>query len=504
MSFRIRRLEAHREPRFLRLKRIAALAFLVLQPLYALGRKLREKREREQRMKRVVALVVAAVIAASIVLLTSSLLLRIGAFSLSSILERTGTSLASDEGRTNILLLGQGDITHDGIDLTDSIMVMSLDPRETQSVVFLSLPRDLYFLHTERLQLGKGKLNSLWRDERILLQKEGKEREEASMLALQKLAKETGQALDIPMHYAVKVDFTAFEKIVDALGGIDLEVPETIHDTEFPGPNYTYETFHIDAGLQHLDGVTALKYARTRHTSSDFDRSARQQLILQAAARKAQEGGMLRKPRKIWKLLSIVSDHLETDLTAREMITLAKTAAGLSRDRIIAMQLNDVNGLYGEQLLPGGLLYAPPRELFEGASILLPVSIPEFPVQWKQVQMLSALLMQERKLYLERPQIAVLNAGAPEGSARRVARELIKFGLEVSSVGNFPGKQEFEQSFVARATARGEAAAVFFSTLLSLPEKPLPTSPTLEDAGDVTIVLGTDFTFSPFQDLFPS
>lgn len=514
MSFRIRRIDERREPRFLRLRRIAALAFLALQPLFALGRKLRERREREQRMKRVITVTVACLIGASIILLTFSLLLRIGAFSLSSILERTGIPLASDtKGRTNLLLLGQGDETHEGVDLTDSIMVASIDPR-TESVVLLSLPRDLYFLHTEHLQLGKGKLNALWRDERIALQRQGKERGEASMLALRELAKEVGSALAIPMHYTVKVDFTALEKTIDALGGIDLTIPETIHDTEFPGPNYTYETFHIDAGPQHLDGATALKYARTRHTSSDFDRSARQQHILQAAAKKAQEEGFLRKPGKIWELLSILSDHLETDLAKREMLTLGKTAMHLSRDRIVAMQLNDVNGLYGEQLLSGGLLYAPPRELFEGASMLLPVSIPEFPVTWKQVRLLTYLLTEKRELYLpaprspqgevgEKPHIAVQNAGAEEGSARRVARELIKFGFEVSDVGNFPGKQEFEQSFIARNNAQAKGVAQFFSTLLSLPEKPLPTSPTLEDAGDVAIILGTDFTFSPFQDLFP-
>lgn len=502
MSFRIRRLEEKREPRFLRFRRFSALLFLLCQPLFALGRKLREKREREQRMQRAVALCVALVVAVAIIALAFSLFLKVGALSLSSIIEYTGAPLATDEGGgTNILLLGQGDETHEGIDLTDSIIVASLDPYGSESIILLSLPRDLYFLHTEELQLGKGKLNSLWRDERILLAKQGKSREEASMLALRALAKEVSQALAIPMHYAVKVDFTAFEKVIDALGGIDLTIPETIHDTEFPGPNYAFETFHIDAGMQHLDGATALKYARTRHTSSDFDRSARQQRILQAAAHKAQEEGTLRKPRKILELLSIISDHLETDLTAREMVTLANAARTIGQDRVVSMQLSDVNGLYGTQLFPGGLLYAPPRDLFDGVSVLLPVSIPEFPVTFRQVRLLAHLLTKERGLYVEKPHIAVLNAGAEEGSARRVARELIKFGLEVSSVGNFPGGQEFEKSHIARAKAHGEAAADFFSTLLSLPEKPLPTSPTLEDTGDVIIVLGTDFRFQHFQDL---
>ena len=200
-------------------------------------------------------------------------------------------------------------------------------------------------------------------------------------------------------------------------------------------------------------------------------------------------------------------------MTTREMLTLGSMATTMPHDRVVTLQLNDVNGLYGEQLFKGGLLYAPPRTLLEDAFVLLPVSIPEFPVTWKQVHMLSRLLFRERALYLAHPTIAVLNAGAKEGSARKIAGEFTKFGFEVAHVANFPGKQEFPHSFIMDTGSDPAEIKVteFFSSLFSLKQTSLPavlagngaTSADTKNFGTVTIVLGKEYAFRPFQDLLP-
>ena len=81
-----------------------------------------------------------------------------------------------------------------------------------------------------------------------------------------------------------EIDFTKGRdepgRNVDLIGGIDVVVPKTIHDEEYPTIDYGIETFHIDAGPQHLDGETALKYARTRHGDSDIHRARRQQQVI--------------------------------------------------------------------------------------------------------------------------------------------------------------------------------------------------------------------------------
>lgn len=507
MTFHIRSIQEKKPRRnllkALPWKRVLGIGMMLARPLWEIGKGLRKKHQHREHMKRAFSVGIAIVVALSIILLAFSLLVKMGGFSATSLLKVSGTPVGMDEnGVTNILLMGQGDLEHDGIDLTDSIMIASIDPKKTKGVVMLSLPRDLYFLHTDSMETEKGKLNALWRDNRILLQKGGMEYDEASVTALKQLAEEIGNALQIPIHHVVKVDFTAFQEVVDAIGGIDIEVPETIHDTEFPGPNYSYQTFHIDAGMQHLDGATALKYARTRHTSSDFDRSARQQQVLRAMAKKAQVTGLLRKPRMIMDLYAIVAEHLETDLQTRQMITLADAARSVSQDRFSTLQLNNVNGLYGDQLFKAGILYSPPRDLFDGVAILLPVSIPEFPVTWKQIRLLTKLFFGQRSVYFDEPRFVILNGGAKEGSAGRMYRELTKYGFDVVEVTNVPGKRDIEESYISRSSEEVEDTTVtFFSAFLSLPLVELPERMQEKAIGDVTIVLGKDFTFRFFQDL---
>jgi len=503
--------KAKKERRRIPVRAILSVLLLFIRPLYALGAKFEERRKREVRFKQAISLGAAAILALTIALLVLSLLIKLGGVSLSSAIQVAGLPLAVDErGVTNILLLGQGDET--GQDLTDTIIIASIDPSTSvngnpaPSVALLSLPRDLYFLHAgNAMETEKGKLNALWRDEKIALRRQGMEEGEAARAALRHLGDLIGEEFGIPVHHTVMVDFAAFEQAVDAIGGIDLDVPETIHDTEYPGPNYSYETFHIDAGRQHLDGKTALKYARTRSTTSDFDRSARQQRIIEAVLETMKESGLVKQPRKIMELYSILSEHLHTDLKTRQLVTLTNLGRDIEKDHILTLQLNNVNGLYGDQLWKGGILYSPPRELFEGEFVMLPVSIPEFPVTWKQIKLLMHLSFDNRELYLVMPQISILNAGAVEGSARKLSREFTKFGFEVVEVANVPDQKEFAESHVLYGDKKYEEGAAFFGKGLKIPPEELTEiwRGVLQDrAGDITVVLGEDFSFQYFQDIF--
>jgi LCP family protein required for cell wall assembly len=476
-------------------------------PLLEWYRRYRARRAREERtslLKRVALILLAVLLAFLLLAGVTKALLGLRMVGMRTILNVTGAELQTDaDGFTNILLLGQGDATHEGKDLTDAIMVASLDPRTTKSIVLLSLPRDLYFLRTEKM--GKGRLNSMYRDYRGYLRAKGMSFEGASQEALRELAAEIGKHLSLKIHAVLKADFIGFEKAIDAVGGVDLEVPYDIIDTQFPGPNYTYETFEIRAGPQHLDGEAALKYVRSRHTTSDFDRSARQQQLLHTLGAKLKDEGLLSQPATLVRFLDIVGDHLETTMSLRELAGLMKLGLMIARDRIIAMQLHDRNGLYGSPVEPGGFLYTPPRDQFEGASVLLPVSIPEFPVTWKQIQTLTQLLFRTRSIYLSRPAITVLNGGAKTGLGRHLANELLRFGLNVVNVANAPLPKKLEESILFAGTPRehDEASALFFSSLLHLPLRNVPPTLPLEEISEVTILLGKDYTFTPLQDLLP-
>ena len=452
----------------------------------------------QQRLHRLTTIVIASACAVLLMTVAWNLLQSLRTLSISTILSAGSTTIAEDTyGHTNILLLGQGDATHDGLDLIDSIMIVSLD-RTSENVALLSLPRDLYFLRTEKM--GSGRLNSLYRDHKYALKRKGLDEHQASMETLRTLAEEISTVLSIEIHHVVKVDFTGFIAAIDAIGGIPINIPEDITDPAFPGPAYTTETFSIQKGQQLLDGQTALKYARSRSTTSDFDRSARQQLLLEALGKHVREIGLLTKPNKLLALFESVNKNLETTLSLRELLTLAKIGKSTHPHSIFSLHLSDRNGLYGEILEPGGFLYAPPRDQFEGAFVLLPISHPEFPVTWKQLKTLTRIFLHQRTTNLLNAPISLLNAGAHPGSARLLANELIRYGFEIGHVGNAPFPKQ-EQSFIlAGKNAKIEES---LSVLLNLPVQTAPIAPTKEIAS-LSIILGKDYRFVHLQDLSPS
>lgn len=510
MSFNVRRIE-ERSRRGGRWRRILLGALDFGRPLlrwYEFWKKRHEEETKKKRrvmaLKRTLTLLVAVLCALVLLAGTVKALMSVRVFNLGTVASIAGEKLPADSGGfTNLVLIGQGNDNHDGKDLTDTIIVASMDPNHTKSVVLLSIPRDVYFLKTEKM--GKGKINSFYRDYKSYLQhREGMEPKEASLEALRELGTEVGRNLGLEIHHAVKVNFTAFTEAVDALGGIDIEVPEDIVDTEYPDEQYGYETFEIRAGPQHLDGETALKYARSRSTTSDFSRSARQQLILRAIGQKAKDEGYLRDSGFITKMVQTLSKNVETTMSMREMIGLAELGGKIDRQHIVTIQLNDRNALYDGFVEPGGFLYDPPRNLFGGASVMLPVSIPEFPVTWRQPQTFVKLLLNGRAAYLANPRINILNNGAVSGSARKLATELIRYGFTVDEIANATLPAEQEEPIVF-AAAEGQAdLAMFFASLLQFQATEKPAALPANEVADITIILGKNYRYEPLQNLVPA
>lgn len=427
-------------------------------------------------------------------------LISLDILNIRNILGVAGAELPRDEnGFTNLLLLGKGDDDHDGVDLTDTMMIASIDPK-TESTVLLSIPRDLYVTSEK---MGQGRINELYRNYKVMLRRKDISKEEASHAALLELMREVGRKTGISLHHAVMVNFTGFVQAVDALGGIDVTVPYDIVDREYPGPNWTYQTFAINAGPAHLDGETALKYARSRHTTSDFGRSARQQQVIAAVGEKAKTLGIVKSPGKILALLRILSQNVETTMSTAELLGAAKLGEELDRTRIVSMQITDRSGYQGGLPEAGGFLYDPPRDQFAGASILLPAPTPPSD-PWKQIRTFARLLLTARTMYLSQPRIAILNAGGKTGAAGLLAAELTRYGFMVERAENaFPRTEKnapkLETTTVFAPAEADRPAASFFASLLGLPlaenPPPLPVAP--EKLDQVTILLGKDFTLTP-------
>lgn len=226
------------------------------------------------------------------------------------------------DDRINILLMGIDRRPGEAfISRTDSMMVISVNPaKDTVSV--LSIPRDLYVQIPGR---GQERINTAL----VYGSRDGDYLNGAA------LAMETvSYNLNIPVDHYVLIDFGAFIRIIDILGGIDLEVPYNISDPEYPDMNYGYDPFYLSAGLQHLDGATALKYARTRHQDSDFQRASRQQQVLMGVRRKALSLGFTDLVRRAPDLYRQIEEGIRTDLGLDDMVRLAMTVGDIPQENI--------------------------------------------------------------------------------------------------------------------------------------------------------------------------
>jgi LCP family protein required for cell wall assembly len=506
MSFTVRRVGPERSPRrAFPWRKVLGWAMMLQKPFHLLVHHYKKHREKKRKqaqrvhiLKRVLLVLTAVLCAFLLFAGTVKALVALRILNIRSIISVAGVDLPRDSfGHTNILLLGVGDANHDGVDLTDTMIVASIDAK-TKSIVLLSLPRDLYLLDAHNM--GKGRINSLYLDYKQLLRsKMGRSEQEASQLALQELAKEIGTLLHTTIHEVVKVDFSGFTEAVDAIGGFDIDVPHELIDPQYPATEDSYTTLVIHAGPQHFDGETALKYARSRHSTSDFDRSARQQEIIAAIGDKVKTEGIFTHPDRVLSLLSIIEKHLETTMQVRELIGLAQLGLQIDRSNMLTLQVNDQAGLYNTLPAAGGFLYSPPREQFGGASVLLPVSIPPMPITWKQLQTLVSLLVDTRAPYLARPTVNVLNAGAAPGSSKRLGAELIRYDFHVGDLGNADNRNQAASSVVANETDR--ATGDFFAQLLHIPLHVVAPGQSKLETGTISIELGKNYTYAPLQSL---
>lgn len=264
-----------------------------------------------------------------------------------------------DEDRLNILLLGMGGQNHDGGYLADTIMMLSLQP-STKKVAMISIPRDLT-IPTE---------NTYWRKvNSIHAIAEAKEEGQGGPAMVSALSR----VLDQNINYYIRVDFEGFIKIIDELGGIDVNVENTLDDYSYPirgeekNDDYfaRFEHLHIEEGEQHMDGSLALKYARSRHAlgieGSDFARAKRQQLILEAFKDKLLSKNNLLKPVMLSRIIAELNRNIKTNLDVWALLKIWNDYKDVKRDQITNTVLNDG---------PGGFLIASRGD--DGAYILIP------------------------------------------------------------------------------------------------------------------------------------
>ncbi len=240
------------------------------------------------------------------------------------------TPLARDgSGRTNVLILGLGDPGHAGEGLTDTMMVLSYDIPDGR-VAQISLPRDL---RVKLPDFGYAKINS------------------ANVHGGTKLAEQTvSDTLDIPIHYFVQTDFSGLVGLVDAVGGIDVDVKNRLFDSEYPCDDNQYKSCGIDIkpGHQHMDGSTALKYVRCRKGTcgDDFGRAARQQEVMSLVRDKMVRWQNLANPLVLVPLVDALHKSLRTDMGSVQLLQLAQGWQKAKANQPVNLVLSTAPGGY--------------------------------------------------------------------------------------------------------------------------------------------------------------
>jgi LCP family protein required for cell wall assembly len=321
------------------------------------------------------------------------------------------------DGRVNILLLGVGGPGHDGPDLTDTIVILSVDP-VNNTATMVSIPRDLwvdmpvnYFGKQQKInaayESGKyhyvGKLDPSNRNAQAV---------EAGFDSIDTVMK---NVVGVNINYHLLVNFQAFRQAVDTVGGVTVNVPTPLVDPTMAWENH-WNSVLAPAGMQQMDGIKALLYARSRETTSDFARAERQRQILVALKDKVMTAGTLSNPAKIDGLMNAFGDNMFSDLSTQGATRLGSIMKQVGDSKIKSIGLTDD----GHKLVT--------TDNIKGTSVVRPIA--GFG-NYTDIQTYVRSQIPDGYIVKERVPIAVL--GATNASAAATSALLTSYGYTVAS-----------------------------------------------------------------------
>jgi len=254
------------------------------------------------------------------------------------------------DDRVNILLLGMGGPGHDGPYLTDTNIILSIQP-STREISMISVPRDLGVEINNEIR----KIN--YADAYGEANSPGSGGEYARQIF--------EKTFKISIPYYVRVDFKAFEELINEVGGVNVEVVRAFTDSQFPGPNHSYQTISFTPGNAAMNGERALQYARSRHgdngEGSDFARARRQQQILTALKEKLLSFGTYTNPIRVQNILQTLSEHITTNLDFGQLMYLANLGREANSGIKMLVLDNGNNGFLNSTIAPSGAFILLPR-----------------------------------------------------------------------------------------------------------------------------------------------
>ncbi len=252
--------------------------------------------------------------------------------------------------RVNILLVGVDSLPGRTTALTDTMLVVSLDPNGTASAM-ISVPRDLYGAPLPDGGVYNQKLNSL-------MVYAGAHSQEYPLGGVGTLKATVGKLLGVPIHYFAAINLLGFKQTVDSIGGVDVIVQRAINDPTYIDEFNNLKGFFLKAGSHHLDGHTALAFVRSRKGAgdSDFTRADRQQQLLAAVRAKLTAGNLL---LSLPGLLDAVKNTIATDVPSDRIAELAVAVQGADMSKLQRIILQPPTYLRADPFSKAGYILIP-------------------------------------------------------------------------------------------------------------------------------------------------
>jgi polyisoprenyl-teichoic acid--peptidoglycan teichoic acid transferase len=374
-------------------------------------------------------------------------------------------------GGMNLLIVGVDERAghpEEGV-RSDTLILVHLDALG-RWVSMLSIPRDT---RVELPDIGSTKINTAYGQGYAgaeTLYHPGTTPQQGGMaLAAQTVERllllpERGQHVDA----IAQINFDGFATVIDVLGGIDIDVPALIVDDEYPTPDFGTTRIEFQPGMQHMDGATALIYARTRHSDSDFGRAERQQQVLRAITAELRTRGPLGQAWLAPDLLGGLDGAVTTTLPIARpdvLLGLAWLGSGLNPDELGQLRLSpDTAPNYRE----------------EGSDLI-----------WdpNDVRAVVDSFLTRPSEASEAAMVQVLNGTAVSGLASRVSGELERAGFTLIAPGNAPAT-DFPKTIVYDLTGKPRTSQRLAKQLGAELRQDPPDG--ITSAADIVVVVGQD------------
>lgn len=385
------------------------------------------------------------------------------------------------DGRVNILLLGKGGEGHDGADLTDTIIVASIDPIAKEAAL-LSIPRDFWVKSATGYQ---SKINEVYYNAKTAsLNKQPyaqrdsndakQQAEEAGLDAIEEVVSRT---MGVPIHYNFMIDFKGFQKAIDTVGGVDINVTKDMAVYEKMRINNKTYYLNVKEGQQHFDGLRALAFSRSRHTSSrgDFARADRQRAVILALKDKILSLGTLANPVKINSLMGDLGGNMSTSFSVNELLRLYDLSKEIGGDKVVSVGLDDFVG--GSTSSNGLSIQIPKAGMFV----------------YDDIQDYVRNIMRDAFLKQEDAKVVVLNGTKTPGLATKKAKELKSYGYNVTDIDDAPTDTYTTTVIVDMRNGANKYTLNYLEKRFGVTGvRNLPDSNIVAGEADFVIILGTD------------